>query len=362
MLHNWCKHCNKPVEACQVKDTHKDSFLWKADFLLHHKRIRKYFTLKKYAEAYEAKAKTDLLQTGLMPVEMQSKLTFKELADKWNEKYLTVRLPNKGKAEKAHLDILTEFFKSKNIALLTVSDGENYIETSLKEGKKPGAVNRDLSTLKALCNWAVRNGHLSSNPFQYLKKIEGDEKRVRWLNKAEFNRLLQACSKIDPEMMDVVLFGVMTGFRKQNIEWVTAQDISHDGKFITASKTKSGKPYDVPISPEIRNLLGKLIKDKPSGALLNTNNFRRRFQDVVKEAGLWCGPRNDNTVTLHTLRHTFASWYLQNGGDIFRLQRMLGHSSIVMTQRYSHLAQHDMEQQAEYLRFDLAPKIELKIA
>jgi integrase len=127
---------------------------------------------------------------------------------------------------------------------------------------------------------------------------------------------------------------------------------------ITAAKTKSGKPYDVPISQALHDLLGRLPK---SGKLLDTVNLRTRFNRAVKEAGLWAGAYHPNTVTLHTLRHTFASWYLMNGGDIFKLQKMLGHASIQMTLRYSHLAKQDLLSQASMLNFNTEALPELQV-
>jgi integrase len=362
MLHQWCKLCNTSSNKCQFSNIHEESHIWKADFLLKGKRIRKYFELKKYAEAFEAKCKTDLLQSGLMPIELQSKLTFRELANQWDDKYLKVRLRNQGKAERSHLDVLVKFFDKKNIASLNITDGEEYIHTCIKEGKTPGGINRDISTLKALFNWAARSQIIVSNPFQYLKKLKEPEGRIRWLSKDEFTKFLSVCLKTDKALSDIILFGVMTGFRKQNLEQVMPHDISHDWSFITAQQTKSGKPYDVPITPELKTLLERLIKESLSGPLLKTANLRRRFQDAVKEAGLWCGARNANTVTLHTLRHTFASWYIQRGGDIYTLQKRLRHSSLRMTERYAHLGKHLSDHETQVLGFDVTPKIELKLA
>lgn len=358
MLQNWCKDCGAPSERCSDAK-HKHG--WRTDFLLggrRGKRIREFHEKRDEAIASESDQRTDFRRGKLFPLETQSKISFKELTDLWHNKHALVRLKTADN-ERYHLNALERYFQNKPITQLTHSDGEGFIQYSIKHGKRIGAINRDLHTLKSVFNWATKNHYLLTNPFAHVEQVKGDVHRVRWLSKEEFQTLVRTCLELDPPLADVVSFGVLTGFRKGNLERVTARDIN--GDFITASKTKSGKPYDVPISIELRDLLNKLAKGSLTGPLLDTTGLGKRFKSVVKAAGLWKGPRDPETVTLHTLRHTFASWYLKNGGDLYKLQKMLGHSSIVMTERYAHLAQKDMALQATLLNFDVLPKVELKV-
>lgn len=360
-LHNWCLDCDVPSKNCKEVEAHKKkvrpdgspTFQWRTDFYLGgrgHARIRKYFRTKEEAQAFESHQRSDYLRGKLMPMEMQSKIAFRQLADEWYNKHALIRIKNP-RAEKYHLEALCSFFKDRPINSLKNENGEQFIQYSIKNGKSPGGVNRDIHTLSSMMNWAVKNGYLLVNPFAHLEQMKGDIHRVRWLTRDEFNKLIETCQRVDPPLADVTAFGVLTGFRKGNLERVTAQDIN--GDFLTASKTKSGKPYDVPISTDLRGLLGRLANEKPSGPLLDTVNLSKRFRVVVQEAGLWKGARHPETVSLHTLRHTFASWYLKNGGDLFKLSKMLGHSSIVITQRYAHLCQQEMAQQASLLNFGI---------
>jgi integrase len=358
MLHNWCKKCNRQSEVCVAIESHKKDFLWRTDFILDGYRIRKYYRLKEEAVGYESNARSDFQRLKIMPADMQSKLLFKDLATEWYGKYVLIRILNP-KTEKSHLDILCAFFGNKPIAGLTLQDGEEFIEKSVKDKKKIGAINRDLSTLKSLTNWAVKNRHLLSNPFKYLNKLKEHQRLPRWLSKEEFNQLLNKAQEIDPPLVDVILFGVYSGFRRGNLQRVTAQDVSRD--MVLAKQTKSGIPYHVPISPGFRTLLDRLIREKPTGPLLDTVDIKKRFRNLVKAAGLWKGAFNEETITLHSLRHTFASWAVQSGVDLYKLQRMMGHASVVMTQRYAHLAQQDLIKESSLLNFDVLPKVELKV-
>lgn len=356
----WCQRCSASTTKCQSQNEHKKETAWRVDFMLGGRdgqRLRKVFPTKDLAVAYESQMRTDYLRGHLLPSEMQAKIPFRQLANEWYTKHACVMLKNP-KAESYHLNVITNYFGNKGIASLKHKDGEDFRECLIRQGKRKGAVNRDIHTLKSVLNWAVKNGYLLTNPFQHLKLIKEDNQRTRWLLQEEATHLLETAAKLDPSLVDVILFGLLTGFRKQNICSVTAQDIH--GEYLRAQKTKSGKPYDVLIGSELRSLLNRLIQH--SGPLLNTADLDHRFRAVVKASGMWSGARSDQTVTIHTLRHTFASWYMQNGGDIYTLQKRMGHESLRMTERYAHLGKQIDEREMQAITFNITPKIELKIA
>ena len=91
-----------------------------------------------------------------------------------------------------------------------------------------------------------------------------------------------------------------------------------------------------------------------------SDSSARVFQDVLhrvlKKMGfeeLTEGPKTKRYITFHCLRHTFASHWMMNGGDVFKLQKILGHKSVQMTMRYAHLAPEAFA--SDYGRFGTAP-------
>lgn len=107
---------------------------------------------------------------------------------------------------------------------------------------------------------------------------------------------------------------------------------------ITFSGTKSGKSRTVPISPELYNQL----TTKKSGRLFKPSydSFRRQLAKAELEL-----PQGQLT---HVLRHSFASHFIMNGGNILTLQKILGHSTLTMTLRYAHLAPEHLQEAVRF--------------
>ena len=102
--------------------------------------------------------------------------------------------------------------------------------------------------------------------------------------------------------------------------------------------TKSGKNRSVPISETLQTELLPAITGSMTGRLFQY--AYSVFRDGVERAGLQL-PRGQLT---HVLRHTFASHFIMNGGNILVLQKLLGHSSLAMTMRYAHLAPDHLQE------------------
>ena len=106
--------------------------------------------------------------------------------------------------------------------------------------------------------------------------------------------------------------------------------------WIHPDESKSGNAIGVPLNKEAKEVLSQLIgkhtdfvftyKGKP---VLRASTHA--WYKACRRAGL-------DDFRFHDLRHTFASHWMMSGGDLFKLQRILGHKSIEMTQRYSHLS------------------------
>lgn len=344
MIYSWCTSCNN--RKCMDEGSHRaQRFInYRADFMLggrFGKRIRKLFSNKKDAESYEYVTKSDYIR-GMFIGSTESNISIKELYDQYEQK--KVRLYMKGaEVEIYRLKEFLELFGKRPLSSLKLLDWDTYVNKRSQKGTAQTTINRELTSLKTMLKWAVDNGFIKTNPFEKAKKFKVDNVRIRWLDEKELNDILANCTKNqDLDLRDILEVAANTGFRKGNLERLTAHDIV--GNRLQAVKTKSGKAYDIPISSNLATLLQRLVHK--SGPILNFKNFRRRFDAVVK----------DPTVTLHTFRHTFAAQCLKKGIPIDMVCKWMGHHSMEFTRsHYGHLSPNQEQINIELLNLGSAP-------
>jgi integrase len=206
------------------------------------------------------------------------------------------------------------------------------------KGVTPVSVNRDHSYLRAVFNELSRLGEWTyPNPLENLRAFRQSETELSYLNQDEIQRLLQACSTCSsPDLLWIVKLCLSTGARWSEIEEIKASQIATDR--VTFIKTKSNKSRTIPVDPQ-------LIAQVPIHRGRIFSNSYHFFAKALKIADIQL-PTGQRT---HVLRHTFASHFMMNGGNILVLQKILGHSTINMTMRYAHFAPDHLK---DALRFN----------
>lgn len=115
------------------------------------------------------------------------------------------------------------------------------------------------------------------------------------------------------------------------------------------SHTHGHTPRRVPLSPEALSTVRGVLeqRSRPRSVFLfckgdggRIGNPRKAFESACRRAGI-------EDFRFHDLRHTFASWFVQGGGDLFRLSRILGHATLEMSARYSHLRTDDLHDEVQ---------------
>lgn len=206
----------------------------------------------------------------------------------------------------------------------------NYRKLRLDSGISPNTCNHDLMHMKALFNKLMQADYLSVNPLKGVAPLPLDEKELSFLTIYQIKRLLVSCRKSSNESLFwVVLVCLATGARWSEVEKMTFAQLKNNS--IRFVKTKTKKNRTVPIDEK---LFKSLMSRRRFGMDRLFVNCLSAFRSAIERAKITL-PAGQMS---HVLRHTFASHFIMNGGDVLTLQRILGHATVTMTMRYSHLS------------------------
>lgn len=201
---------------------------------------------------------------------------------------------------------------------------------------KPGVdtVNRFLSTLRALL-YKARDEWEWIERAPKVKTLKGAKSRVRWITRAEADKLI---AELPEHLAAMAEFSLQTGLRRANVthlEW-SQVDLARKTAWVTGDKTKNGKSLAVPLSSKAVETLEAWRGEHPrwvfpkAGKPVHQTSTKAWFE-ALKRAGI-------EDFCWHDLRHTWASWHVQSGTPLHVLQELGGWSSLKMVQRYAHLS------------------------
>ncbi|WEM43485.1 tyrosine-type recombinase/integrase [Photobacterium sp. DA100] len=189
--------------------------------------------------------------------------------------------------------------------------------------------NLELTLLKAVFNELIRIKEWPlPNPFAEVKKIRSDERELTFLSHEEIRTLLDYVGTQNnaEDMTNVIKVCLATGSRIMEAAKLKGSQLT---KYkITFTNTKGKRNRTVPISPELYDAI-----HKPGNGPLFSVNYFPVYMRLRK-----CFPELPKGQATHVLRHTFASHFMMNGGNILVLQRILGHRDIKQTMVYSHFS------------------------
>lgn len=234
------------------------------------------------------------------------------------------------------------FFGAKTLAQLSKTDLLQFIDAR-RESHMPGTINRVLILMRYVYNLAIKweTPGVVKNPVSGTPLLEENNQRERFLSSEEVDRLVYCVRHSRNEMLQYIVPGlILTGARKQELLRARWQDFCYDTKIWRIPMSKSGKARHVPISDALRLLLDSIPKRcewvfaNPK-TLKPFTSFFYSWDTARNQAGL-------ADVRVHDLRHSFASFLVNNGRSLYEVQRILGHTQIKTTQRYAHLDQESL--------------------
>ena len=213
-------------------------------------------------------------------------------------------------------------------------------------GNSGGTINRKMSTLSVMLNYAEDQGLLDTTP-RVPRRREADH-RVRFMSPEEETQVLAYCDHHGQfALADFIAMAIDTGFRKTELLNLKIADCVDNYAVLHAGTTKSGKARSVPLTKRVRAIVEKrralgYTKLFPD---LSDPMLRKRW-DALRD---FMGKTDDIQFVVHMLRHTCASRLAQAGKNATFIQSWMGHSSIMVTQRYMHLAPRALEDGLEAL-------------
>ena len=203
-------------------------------------------------------------------------------------------------------------------------------------------VNRYMATLSPTITTAVKEWEwMEDNPLRKVSKLKEPRGRVRYLSDEERERLLTACREShNPNLYLTVILAMSTGGRQAEIWGLSWKDVDLKNGFITFEETKNDEPRSVPLTGYALKLIMKRSKVPridtdlvfPSRVDRHKHfDFRRPFQMALKASEI-------KDFRWHDLRHCAASYLVMAGVDMRTVAEILGHKTMQMTQRYTHLS------------------------
>ena len=308
--------------------------IWWMRFTVNGQQVRRSTDTddKKLAQRIYAKARGQVAEGRWFDTLPGDEKTFKEMMDRYKAEYLPLK--SHPKKYESLISSLVSFFGSYRVSEITPSLISQY---KIKRRHVKVALNRELSLLKVVFNLAIREWQwVKENPVSMVKLEKEHPGRVRYLTEEEFDRLL---NEFPEWLKSIVMVARHTGLRKENILSLTWSQVDLFRRLITIDHTKNNERLSIPLNETLLSLFKQLSRvrhinspyvfSKPDGSRYRF--IHNEFRKAVKRAGV-------TDFKFHDLRHCFASALVQKGVELYQVQRLLGHRSNAMTQRYAHLS------------------------
>ena len=256
--------------------------------------------------------------------------------DQFGKRYMEYAKVNKRSwlRDQQMLENLKKFFGSeRQLPDIGAADIEGY-KMRRRTEVSGSTVNRELALLKHMFNLAINwDLFLDLNPVRKVKFFRELNTGARVVSPEEEERLLQHAA---PFLQDLIRFGLNTGLRIGEIFSLRWSDVDWEKGVLNVFASKTEKTRAVPINSEAQKVLEAWRLGKKNEFVSYNIETGKPFVDLKAGFALACQKAGISGVTWHTLRHTFASRLVNRGVDIVTVQQLLGHSTVIVTMRYTH--------------------------
>lgn len=202
----------------------------------------------------------------------------------------------------------------------------------------PASTNRLLAGLRDVFAKAVEWEVIDTNPATGIKPYPVYNERCRTLTENEAHQLMDSLSQSkNKNLSSIIAFLILTGARRGEAMRARWEDFDFTRGIWRIPETKAGGAREVPINNELHLLLTQLQSDRSADWVFTNPHTGRPYKNIFNA---WDSARQRaglGDVHIHDLRHSFASFLINNGRSLYEVKELLGHRSIKTTQRYAHL-------------------------
>jgi len=254
--------------------------------------------------------------------------------------------------------LLSDFFNwfKGNIEDLTKEDLYRYFSNLQERGYRPISIDTVWRGLKAFLRYCLKEGCLFYDVTKEVRLKKPPKQYPHILTEEQVERLLKAIDKTTPQETRnyaIILTFLDTGIRLSELVNARIKDLDLTHKSLRV-RGKGEKDRIVFFGRKLRNTLIEYLEKRkrlaPEDPLFCYSNGlpmkQRHVQTILKRIAKKAGLEGVR-VSPHTLRHTFATFFIKNGGDVFSLQQLLGHSSITTCMVYVHMAGRALREVAQ---------------
>lgn len=238
-------------------------------------------------------------------------------------------------------------FGSRRVDALTAADVARYQTERLGEGVKASTVNLEVGKLKGLLTRLVALGWIEENPIRpkAVQPLSTPERRTEFFSPAEWRGFI---ARVPSEAVPVLKALLYTACRVSEVIGLRWGQVDLDARRIRIEMTKVGRSKTIMISGALHEVLSALPRGTPAARVFVRADGAPWDPGSVRRAFRLGRPRPE--LTVHSIRHTAASWLAIAGTPLRTIAAILGHSQLAMTFRYAHLSPEAVSDAVDVIR------------
>lgn len=297
------------------------------------------FRRKDLATRWAARQEDQALLTGLSPLEQAQRRMFTEAVERYEREVLRHKARNTQAVQAGQLEFWKQMFDGQALAAL-----DSTVIAEAKQILQPrgnATINAYLAALSHVFTMAAREWKwCATNPVRDVWRLPEPKERVRFLSTEERATLLFYCKLVPCEhVYPIVVITLSTGPRKQEIRTLEWKQYNHQRGEIYLEETKNKDRRTVRLFGLAREIMAQMYHKRKPGAKFvfpsprdpgSPVDFRYSWEMALDKSGI-------ENFCFHDLRHSAASYLAMQGATLQDIKEILGHRTIITTQKYTHL-------------------------